>query len=401
MKKIAVLGGAGLMGHGVLRDLVSNRAICPISRIMVCDASAGRIATLLEELNDGRLEPRVLDVADANALRTSLSGMDLCINAIPTLAGHQMAIFEACLAARVNYIDLGGLGIYTIPQKQAHERFRQAGVTAVIGTGSDPGMSNVICRLVADQLDSIEKINLYWAAEYLGAESPVLTPPYALSTVLAEYGRPSQQFLDGRHVEVPPMSGMEVVELPPPWGKASFMYSMHSEQLTVPLADGIREKGIREFTWKLHLPRRENEAWMGLIKAGFADFDEPVELGTHRVRPLDVLEAVMARNLARNRDRIPPQESHEIHLARATGLKDGLPTEIRCEVTIRPHALYEAYTDPATSMNVSIAAQLLLLADHRPGVWAPEEYFDVASYVAELRKRHFMLRTVMTQTVMA
>jgi saccharopine dehydrogenase-like NADP-dependent oxidoreductase len=400
MKTVAILGGAGLMGHGVLRDLISDRAVCRIARIVVCDVSAERIGALLRELNDPRLEAKVLDVGDTDALRAALSGMDLCINAIPTLAGHQMAIFEACLSARVNYIDLGGLGIYTVPQKQAHARFRAAGVTAVIGTGSDPGMSNVICRLVADQLDSIEKINLYWAAEYLGPESPVLTLPYALSTVLAEYGRPSQQFLDGRHVEVPPMSGVEVVELPPPWGATSFMYSMHSEQLTVPLADGIREKGIREFTWKLHLPRRENEAWVGLIKAGFADFDEPVELGGMRVRPLDVLEAVMARNLARHKDRIPVQESHEIHLARGKGVKDGLPTEIRCEVTIGPHALYEPYTDAATSMNVSIAAQLLLLADHRPGVWAPEEFFDVGRYVAELRKRHFTLRTVVTQTVM-
>ena len=73
------------------------------------------------------------------------------------------------------------------------------------------------------------------------------------------------------------MTGRETIDLPEPWGRCVFMYSPHSEQLTVPLADGIRQKGIREFTWKLHLPHREHEAWIGLVKAGFGDFDDPVD----------------------------------------------------------------------------------------------------------------------------
>ena len=38
-------------------------------------------------------------------------------------------------------------------------------------------------------------------------------------------------------------------------------------------------------------------------------------------------------------------------------------------------------------MNASIAAQLMLRAGLRSGVWAPEEFFDVE----ELRKRHFAI----------
>ena len=139
-----------------------------------------------------------------------MADVDIVINAVPTLLGHQMAIFEACLAARVTYTDLGGLGTYTVKQKAMHERFRAAGVAAVIGTGSDPGMSNVICRAVADELDTIDRINLYWAAEFVGPENPVLVPPYSISTVLAEYARPSTQFLDGRHQECAPMTGREI-----------------------------------------------------------------------------------------------------------------------------------------------------------------------------------------------
>jgi saccharopine dehydrogenase-like NADP-dependent oxidoreductase len=259
----------------------------------------------------------------------------------------------------------------------------------VIGTGADPGMSNMICRAVADRLDTIDRINLYWAAELVGPENPVLVPPYSISTVLAEYARPSTQFLDGCHQECPPMTGREVIDLPAPWGRSEFMYSPHSEQLTVPLADGIRDKGIREFTWKLHLPHREHEAWVGLVKAGFGDFDDPVTVGDAKVRPLDFLSALIARNIERHRDRIPAQESHEIHFAIGHGTRAGRPAIARCEVVVRPDPMYGDYVDAATSMNASIAAQLLLAGPAKPGVWAPEEIFDVPAYIAEMEKRNF------------
>ena len=257
-------------------------------------------------------------------------------------------------------------------------------------------MSNVICRAVANELDTIERINLYWAAELIGAENPVLCPPYSVSTVLAEYSRPSIQFLDGRHAECAPQSGRETLDLPAPWGRCEFMYTPHSEQLTVPLAEGIREKGIREFTWKLHLPHREHEAWTALVKAGFNDFDDPLPIAGVAIKPVDYLTALIQRNMQRYRDRIPAQESHEIHLAIGRGKRNGQPAIARCEVIVTPNAMYSGYVDACTSMNASIAAQLILAAPQRPGAYAPESYFDVARYFRELERRHFAVRTTVT-----
>jgi saccharopine dehydrogenase-like NADP-dependent oxidoreductase len=132
-----------------------------------------------------------------------------------------MAIFEVCGARGVPYLDLGGLGTVTVAQKARHAAFRDAGVSAVIGVGGDPGMSNMICRAVADRLDRIETINLCWASEFVGPENPVLVPPYSVSTVLAEFALPSAQFLDGRHVAVLALGGQQVVDLPEPGGRAN------------------------------------------------------------------------------------------------------------------------------------------------------------------------------------
>ena len=395
--RILILGGAGFMGAGTARDLLS--AMSPdVERVIVADAHHDRLAALRRALPDPRLETRVADVADPAALRALLADCDLCINGVPTFAGLQMQIFHACLAARRTYVDYGGMGVYTVQQKAEHARWAAAGVTAVIGLGADPGTSNVICRAVADRLETIDRINLYWAATRIGPESDVLVPPYNLSTLLAEYANPSQQFIDGRLREVPARSGVETIDLPAPWGRTTFMHSQHSEPLTVPFAQGIAEKGIREFTWKLSLPAREHEAWIGLVKAGFGPADDPVTVRGVPVRPLDVLQAVIDRNIARHGDRIPAQEGHEIHFAVGHGRRDGRACRVECRVIGRPHALYDHYVDAGTSMSMSIGAQQILRTRARPGVWAPEEYFDVGAYLRELERRHFLVKIETIET---
>ena len=130
----------------------------------------------------------------------------------------------------------------------------------------------------------------------------------------------------------------------------------------------LRDKGIQEFTWKLHLPHREHEAWVGLVKAGFGDFNDPVEVGGVSVKPLDVLNAVIQRNIARNAAPHSAAGKPEIHFAIGRGMKNGKPVEVRYEVIVTPDEMYDAYVDACTSMSASIAAQLVLKHPKKPGV---------------------------------
>ena len=386
------------MSAGTARDLLSNLS-SGVTRIVAADASAERLDALKKSLGDSRLDTRVFDVNDRTALMALLADCDICINGVPTFAGFQMAIFEACLEARRAYVDYGGMGVYTVKQKAQHDTWKKAGVTAVVGLGSDPGLSNIICRAVADRLDRVDKINLYWGATKIGPDSPVLVPPYSVSTILAEYANPSQQFLDGRLQEVPAQAGAETIDLPEPWGRTTFIHSQHSEPLTVPFSEGIAEKGIREFTWKLSLPERDHEAWIGLVKAGFDATNEPITVKGVSVRPLDVLQAVIDRNMKQNKSRIPAQESHEIHFAIGQGTREGKTCKVTCRVIGHPHPLYDDYVDAGTSMNMSIGVQQILKKPLRPGVWAAEEYFEADAFFAELKKRHFEveIETVMVK----
>lgn len=378
------------MSAGTARDLLSKLS-SGITRVIAADANAERLESLKKSLPDSRLETRVFDVNDLATLGALLTDCDLCINGVPTFAGFQMAIFEACLEAKRPYVDYGGMGVYTVKQKEQHQKWKSAGVTAVVGLGSDPGMSNIISRAVADRLDTIERINLYWGATKIGADSPVLVPPYSVSTVLAEYANPSQQFLDGKLQEVPAQAGAESIDLPQPWGRTTFIHSQHSEPLTVPFSEGIKEKGIREFTWKLSLPQHEHEAWAALVKAGFDAENEPITVNGVTVRPTDVLQAVIDRNMKKNAHRISSQEVHEIHFAIGQGTRNGKRCKVICRVIGHPNPLYDDYVDAGTSMNMSIGVQQMLRKPMKPGVWAAEEYFEAEAFFAELRKRHFSI----------
>lgn len=386
--RIAVFGGAGLMGAGTVRDLVSAQS-SGVEAVLVADLNEGAAHRLVEGLGDARLQAVGLDVGDREACLRLLEQVDICINGVPTFAGFQMEIFHACLEARRHYLDYGGMGVFTVRQKAEAADWEKAGVTAVLSNGADPGMSNMLCKAVAEGLDTVEAINLYWAAATVGPESPVLVPPYNITTLLGEYANPSRQFLDGRLVEVAAQGGQETLVLPPPFGETQFMHTQHSEPLTVPFARGIADKGIREFTWRLHLPAAEHEVYRALVKVGFGDFADPLPIRGMDVTPAEFLEALIARNIERNRARIPEQDYHEIHLAIGRGARGGRAAKATCTVLVNPDPFFNDYSDAGTSMNMSIAAQLLGRHPNLPGVWGPEEYFDTGEYFAELRKRHF------------
>ena len=89
---IVILGGAGLMGSGTVRDLLSELS-GGVTRLVIADTSRERMQQLHAALADPRAETVELDVTNAEQTMALLRGADLCINAVPTFAGFQMDIF--------------------------------------------------------------------------------------------------------------------------------------------------------------------------------------------------------------------------------------------------------------------------------------------------------------------
>ena len=92
--KIIILGGAGLMGTGIVRDLVSEKCIIDFTELCIADISAEKISAFIDEMGDPRLSALTLDIRASDDLAGILEGYDLCINSVPTFVGKQMQIFE-------------------------------------------------------------------------------------------------------------------------------------------------------------------------------------------------------------------------------------------------------------------------------------------------------------------
>jgi len=94
--KIVILGGAGLMASGTVRDLISPQS-SGVEKIYVADVDMARAQRLVETLKDPRLTAVELDVSDPARTKSLIEKGDICINAVPTFAGHQMTIFTTAL----------------------------------------------------------------------------------------------------------------------------------------------------------------------------------------------------------------------------------------------------------------------------------------------------------------
>ena len=138
-----------------------------------------------------------------------------------------------------------------------------------------------------------------------------------------------------------------------------------------------------------HDPDREHEAWTGLVKAGFGDFVDPLTVDGVTVTPGRFLDALIRRNVERNSHLIPETTSRELHLAVGHGEANGRPATVNCAVMSQSDPFYAGYLDAGTSMGLSIGVQLMGDAPLRPGVWGPEEYFEVAPFLQELKRRRF------------
>ena len=146
-----------------------------------------------------------------------------------------------------------------------------------------------------------------------------------------------------------------------PWGPTTFIHSQHSEPLTVPFSEGIKEKGIREFTWKLSLPERDHEAWIGIGESRLRADDEPITVkGVIGASAGCVAGGDRSQHEEECKIRIPAQESHEIHFAIGHGARDGKRCTVTCRVIGHPNPLYDDYVDAGTSMNMSIGVQQML-----------------------------------------
>jgi saccharopine dehydrogenase-like NADP-dependent oxidoreductase len=185
---------------------------------------------------DFRLEgSEHVDARDAGSLARALDGAAVCVNCADYRLN--LDVMGACLAAGTQYVDLGGLFHVTRRQLELDGDFRDAGLTAILGMGSAPGKTNLLARAAAERLGSPPATMHIWAVTRdPAAKDHALPAPYSVRTLLDELQLAPMIVTGGRLREVEPLSGSEEHDFPEPIGRATGIYTLHSELATLPTA---------------------------------------------------------------------------------------------------------------------------------------------------------------------
>lgn len=366
--RIAILGAAGAMAAVTLQDLLDS-----VPGVAITAADRRPV-----EVSDPRVTPVALDAANEAATARLLAGHDAVLNAATYYLN--LPIMRAALKARVPYADLGGLYHGTLRQVELHEELRAAGVPAVLGMGSTPGITNVMAAALARGLDSVEEIHVRVGCLDRAASGP-LPIPYALDTILDEFSLEPMVFRAGRPAAVPPLSGGETIAFPPPVGEMSALYTLHSEIAMFPRSF----PGLREASFKVAFEpelRRQVEL---LVRLGFAA-REPL---VREVSPREMLLALAARQTR------PPGEPDDCDVLRVdlAGTVAGRRICRRAEVTALPD---RARRFPAGALDtgapLSIVGQMLARREiSTPGVLYPETAVPIEPFFAQLARRGMSL----------
>ncbi len=381
--RIAIVG-AGAMGAMVARELL---AAAPDTPLALIDANVDRLHALADALLPVVVTTHRRDANDPTALAAALTGVDLVVNAAQY--DVNLPVMRACLHAGCHYLDLGGMFHMTRRQLELDGDFSAAGLTAVLGMGAAPGITNVLAGLGGDELDTVDTIDAAFAASATDAPpSTVFVPPYSIRTIMQEFCEPSVQFIDGALSTEPPRAGRARIEFPAPIGAADCVYTLHSEPATLPTY--FRDKGIRRVCWRLGLPAPLENAILAFASAGL-DSSVPLVVGASSVAPIDVLAASIERNASTAGRPTEAYTEYGCLHVEVSGQRARQPTRLVFDTLLTARG---APPDMAGIITAAPAAQAALMVargeSRLAGVHGPEAVLDGNMLLDRLRSRGFV-----------
>ena len=378
--KIVVLG-AGLMGRAVVHDLAGAREV---RDIVVADFDRERAQEVARKFGDGKASGLVADVRDTRRLAKVLRGCEVVVNC--TQYNWNLEVMRAALAARVHYMDLGGLYHMTKKQFALDRDFRRIGKLAIPGMGGAPGITNVMARALADKMERVDSIRVYNAgADEQKYDSPIAYS-FSIATILDELTMSPIHFVGGRYIEKAMLSEPESGTFPAPIGKITLRHSIHSELGT--LAESFRKKGVREVFFKINYDPKLVELVRNLVDAGFTGREAIAVNGT-QVAPRAVLLALMQKK-APSKTPLDVEALRVVVTGKNKKAPVGLAMEMWADHTARPQL-------SAVARDTGFPAAIAAVMHGRGeipgvGVQAPENVVPPEPFFRELKKRGFTFR---------
>lgn len=384
---IIVLGGAGAMGRIAVRTLTEYS---DVDQVTIADYNEERAHEVAASLHSSKIQVRQIDVNDEERLRALLRGADVVLNAVEYV--FNLPVLKACIQEKVHYADLGGLFHMTRKLMDMHAEVEAAGITAILGMGGTPGVTNLLARAAVDKLDRVDSIRVQLGCSDSTPSSAPLVPPYSIRTILDEFTKQPQVFQDGTWYPQQPLSGQEEMVFPLPVGRATAVYSLHSECATFPVS--FHDKGIRYVSFKIAFPTDFMTKLKFLVDLGFGS-DEPINVRGVRVSPREVLAQLLEMAPAED---VEPQDCDVLRIS-ATGEANRQQVEFANQIVVLPYRRWGISAGALdTGTPLAIAGRMLATGEiTRRGASGPEMCVPTASFFRELAR--YDMHVTETRTV--
>jgi saccharopine dehydrogenase-like NADP-dependent oxidoreductase len=280
MARVTVLGGAGAVGSIATKTLASSGVF---SDIVVADMNVAAARKVAKEATGAKLTAVAFDAESPNSIKKAVSGSAVVLNCVGPFYKYGPVILQAVIEAGINYVDICDDFDATEALLAMDEEAKKAGVSALIGMGSSPGVANVLVKFCADSLlDEVEAVDIYHAhggekVEGAGVvkhriHSMKMDIPMFLGGMFTtvrlfeESGRALEEDTEFQNVGV-----YRVYAYP------------HPETITLPQY----LKGVKRVTnLGLVLPPAYAELIKGMVRLGITD-EKPIEVQGQKVIPLE------------------------------------------------------------------------------------------------------------------
>ncbi len=380
MTKVLCLGGAGRICREAALDLVQ---FSDFEQITIGDSNEAAGREVVTWLNDPRVDFVRVDVAQHAETVARMRAYDIVMDGT-TISLNKAS--TACIAeAGAHGINLNGFG-----EEYAYDQlFKDHGRLFVPGFGMTPGTTNMMARLAADALDTVDIVRVSH-----GAFRPVAFSASIAETTVYEYdprlpGRVVYE--NGQFIQVPPFARPRDITLPAPYGTLPEYIIPHSETRT--LSTYLAHKGVRLIEVRGTWPAKNMQLVRTLYDWGFLRND-PILVDGHSHGILDLVAQYLLQS----------KEGHDTDLygyalhVEVIGARQGQKQQVilththpASDGSVPGLEKLRAYTR-CVGIPMAIGVQLIARGRaHGQGVVIPEYAFDPADVFAELEKRHIFI----------
>lgn len=226
--KVLIIGAGGA-GNVVAKKCAMNTDV--FTKIHLASRTVSKCEAIQQDIKQRFGVDITVSALDADVTADTVTLInefkpDLVINM--ALPYQDLVIMDACLETKTNYMDTANYEPIDVAKFEYHwqwaysERFKEAGITAILGCGFDPGQTNIYCAYAQKNLfDEIHYIDIIDCNA--GDHGQAFATNFNPEINLREVTQKGKYWENGKWIETEPLEFRKMINYPEVGDKASYL----------------------------------------------------------------------------------------------------------------------------------------------------------------------------------